>query len=374
MSVDVLLRTALALGVVVVAGRLTARALARTGQPGVIGEVLSGILLGPSLLGLLSPSTEAFLFPGIVRPLLGVTAEAGVLLYMFLVGLEFDATLLRNPAGASTFAPSALRWTSLVFTSQASIVAPFALGCALALAMFEASAAPGTSRTAFALFMGVAMSITAFPVLARILADRGLTRSQLGVTALACAAVNDVMAWCLLAVVVGVSHAMPKSGVPGELVIAFAIGAFIPTTSRLAQAAQRWLHGPVTILLLPAFFALTGLRTEISLVSSAGDWAWCAVIILAATLGKLGGAAAAGRLAGMPWRFAAALGALMNTRGLMELIVLNVGLEAGIITPRLFTMMVIMALVTTAMAAPLLGLVVKGRGNDRQDAQERSHA
>jgi Kef-type K+ transport system membrane component KefB len=168
----------------------------------------------------------------------------------------------------------------------------------------------------------------------------------------------------------GVSRALPSNGPPGELVIAFAAGVIVPSTSRFARTVSRWLQWPVTVLLLPAFFALTGLRTQITLVSSAGDWFLCLAIVAVATAGKFGGAAAAGRMSGMSWRFAAALGALMNTRGLMELIVLTVGLQAGIITPRLFTMMVIMALVTTAMTAPLLGLVAKSRGEDGQDPEE----
>ena len=354
----------LALAVVVLCGRVLGRAAAAIGQPRVIGEVLSGILLGPSLLGLVAPAAQAYLFPDDVRPALGVVAHLGVLLYMFLVGLEFDTGLLKR------------RTASLVVTSQASIVVPFALGYALAVALYDRFAPPGISLTVFALFMGVAMSITAFPVLARILTDRGLTRSELGVAALACAAINDVMAWCLLALVVGTTRALPSGGVPGELVIAFALGVVIPHDSPFARAAITWLNGAVTVLLLPAFFALTGLRTQIGLVATPYEWGVCALIILVATVGKFGGAAFAGRLMGMSWRFAGRLGALMNTRGLMELVVLTIGLDAGLISPTLFTMMVIMALVTTAMTTPLLDLI--GGGEDRreqeQHAERRAHA
>jgi Kef-type K+ transport system membrane component KefB len=342
LTADLLLHVLLALAVVVVSGRVMGRLVAAIGQPPVIGEVLSGILLGPSLLGIVAPAAESFLFPAAVRPPLGVVAHAGVVLYMFIVGLEFDAGLLKQRAA------------SLIVTSQASIVVPFLLGCGLAVTMYDAFAPAGVSVTVFALFMGVAMSITAFPVLARILTDRGLTRTALGVAALTCAAINDVMAWCLLAVVVGMTRAMPSGGVPGELVIAFALGAIVPHRSAFALTATRWLNGIVTVTLLPAFFALTGLRTQIALVSTGGQWIACLLIVVVATAGKFGGAAFAGRLTGMPWRFAARLGALMNTRGLMELVVLNVGLDAGLISPALFTMMVIMALVTTAMTAPLL--------------------
>jgi Kef-type K+ transport system membrane component KefB len=267
---------------------------------------------------------------------------------MFIVGLEFDTGLLKKQAA------------SLIVTSQASIIVPFLLGCGLAMTMYESFAPDGVSTTVFALFMGVAMSITAFPVLARILTDRGLTRTELGVAALTCAAINDVMAWCLLALVVGATRAMPTGGVPGELVIGFGLGAIIPHESAVALSATKWLKGIVTVLLLPAFFALTGLRTQITLMSTADEWLACLLIILVATAGKFGGAAFAGRLMGMPWRFAAKLGALMNTRGLMELVVLNVGLDAGLISPTLFTMMVVMALVTTAMTTPLLDALTAG--------------
>lgn len=342
MSAEFLFHAALAWLVVVACGRLAGRLVVRLGQPPVIGEVLSGILLGPSLLGLVAPEAEAYLFPPSVRPTLGTIAQLGVVVYMFLVGLEFDTALLRR------------RTLSLLATSQAAILVPFVLGCALAATVLSPYRPEEALRTPFVLFMGVAMSITAFPVLARILTDRGLTRTELGVAALTCAAVNDVMAWVLLAIVVGVTRAMPTSGVPGELVIAFALGAVIPASGAYARAIAHRLSFVVTVLLLPAFFALTGLRTQLALVSSASDWLMCAAIVMTATAGKMGGAALASRLSGMPWRFAAQLGALMNTRGLMELIVLAVGLDAGIISPTLFTMMVIMAIVTTAMTGPLL--------------------
>ena len=348
MNADLLFHILLALAVVAISGRLVGRLVAAIGQPAVIGEVLSGILLGPSLLGLVAPGAEAFLFPAAVRPALGTVAQVGVVVYMFLVGLEFDTGLLKQRA-----AP-------LIVTSQASIIVPFLCGCALAVGLHDRLAPDAVSVAAFSLFMGVAMSITAFPVLARILTDRGLTRTPLGVAALTCAAINDVMAWCLLALVVGATRAMPSGGVPGELVIAFAIGAAVPHHSAFARSLTKWLNGIVTVMLLPAFFAMTGLRTQIGLMSSAREWMICLAIVLVATAGKFGGAALAGRAMGMSWRFAAQLGALMNTRGLMELVVLNVGLDAGLISPTLFTMMVVMALVTTAMTSPLLALASRG--------------
>jgi Kef-type K+ transport system membrane component KefB len=266
--------------------------------------------------------------------------------------------------------------------------------------------------TSFALFMGASMAITAFPVLARILTDRGLDKTDLGGVALGCAAADDVTAWCLLAMVVGVAQAdlsnavrviagaivfivimflaiqpllrrvtrvwdtqpgaLPPLAVSGTFLAvllaalttevigihavfgAFLLGAVIPHDSRIAREFTAKLKDPVTVLLLPAFFAYTGMRTQINLVSGWESWLWCAAIILVATIGKFGGTLAAARLTGLCWRDAAALGTLMNTRGLMELIVLNIGLDLGVISPTLFAMMVVMALVTTAATAPVL--------------------
>jgi Kef-type K+ transport system membrane component KefB len=244
------------------------------------------------------------------------------------------------------------------------------MGATTLAPMKPAAAAP----LPFILFSGVALAMTAFPVLARILTDRGLVRTELGVAALTCAAVNDVMGWLLLAIVVGLAPAMPAHGIPGELAIAFALGVIVPVDGAVARTLTRWLFPVVTIVLLPPFFALTGLRTEIGLVSSGRDWLICLAIIVAATIGKIGGTSLASRLSGWPWPFALRLGALMNTRGLMELIVLAVGLDAGIISPALFTMMVIMAIVTTAMTGPLLALIVDRGERDRQDGEERAHA
>ena len=302
---------------------------------------------------------------------------------------------------------------TVVLFPQVSIALPFALGVGLALFLYPDSSQPGIRFVAFALFMGVAMSITAFSLLARILTDRGLSRTELGVAALTCAAVEDVTAWCLLAVVVGVARAtvsgalvsavmavafivvmflagrplaarltrrissnepsieaitwtlacMLVSAVAAELIGihaifgAFMFGAIQPAGGPIARFLRLERAPMVTILFLPAFFALTGLRTEIGLLSSTQDWLICGAITVLAIAGKFGGTFIAGRIVGMPARFAARLGVLMNTRGLMELVVLNVGLDIGVISPRLFTMMVIMAIVTTAITAPLLDLI-----------------
>jgi Kef-type K+ transport system membrane component KefB len=401
LSTDLLSHVLLALAVVVVFGHLFGRLVSAVGQPPVIGETLSGILLGPSLLGRLFPEAEAFLFPDSVRPHLGVLAQLGVVLYMFVVGLEFDAASLRRRA-----AP-------FVFTSLASIAVPFALGTGLAFYIYRDFSPAGVRFLAFWLFMGVAMSITAFPVLARILTDRGLSKTELGTAALTCAAVDDVTAWCLLAVAVGVARAVVASALLSTLLTvgfiavmflivapitarlvdhrevdrpsqeaivwtlvgmlvsavlaeiigihaifgAFIFGAILPPDSPVAQHLALRRTPVVTMMFLPAFFALTGLRTEIGLLSGPRDWAICLLVILFATVGKFGGTIAAARIAGLPWRFSAQLAALMNTRGLMELVVLNVGLDLGVISPRLFTIMVMMALATTAMTAPLLDLL-----------------
>ncbi len=401
MSSALTINVLLALATVIVTGRLLGTALSRIGQPPVIGEVLAGILLGPSLLGHLSPALEARLFPDTVTPALAVVAQIGVVLYMFAVGLEFDAASLRRRA--ATF----------VLVSEVSIAVPFLLGLAMAAFIRPEFGSPGVRPIAFALFMGIAMSITAFPVLARILTDRAMTRTELGVAALTCAAVGDVTAWCLLAIVVGVTRAALTSALssaalaalfivlmftiarpiaarlvrPGNresasteavawtlaglllsavaaeaigihaIFGAFLYGAILPADSAIARSLGAERTPVVTMLLLPAFFALTGLRTEIALVSTPYDWTICALITAAAVAGKFGGTLAGGALVGLPWRFAARLGILMNTRGLMELVVLNVGLDLGVLTPRLFTMMVVMAIVTTAMTAPLLDLV-----------------
>jgi Kef-type K+ transport system membrane component KefB len=306
----------------------------------------------------------------------------------------------------------AKRAHAAVAVSHSSIVVPFALGTILALGLYPAFSHQGVPFTSFALFMGVAMSITAFPVLARVLTDRNLDKTEIGSIALSCAAADDVSAWCLLAFVVGVAQAnlaasaMVIGGAvafiavmflavqpflrratlvwdnrPGPLPTpvvactfvavllasltteaigvhavfgAFLLGAVIPHDSRIAREFNEKLKEIVTVLLLPAFFAYTGMRMQIGLVSGWESWMWCGAIIVVATIGKFGGALAAARLTGLGWRDSAVLGTLMNTPGLMELIVLNIGLDLGVISPTLFAMMVIMALVTTGLTAPVL--------------------
>jgi Kef-type K+ transport system membrane component KefB len=392
-----LLHLLIALGLVMAVGRAIGRLFRSLGQPPVIGEVVGGILLGPSLLGWLSPGAYAFVLPTAVTPVLGAVAQLGVILYMFLVGLDLNPERLRN------------RVQSTIAISHSSIVAPFVLGAALALFLYPRFSTSAVPFTSFALFVGVAMSITAFPVLARILADRGLTRTEIGALALTCAAIADVTSWCLLAFVVGIVQADTGAGVrvatltsvfillmfvvarpvmariagrlagePGPDTVAFVLvallasalsteaigvhalfgaflfGAVIPHESRLAGALHRSLSDLVTVLLLPAFFASTGMRTEIGLLTDVTAWLVCGLIVVVATVGKFGGTFVAARLTGIEPHSAAALGVLMNTRGLMELIVLNVGFEMGVISPTLFTMFVIMALATTLATTPIV--------------------
>jgi Kef-type K+ transport system membrane component KefB len=402
---ELLLHVLLALIVIIAASRLLGALFRYLHQPRVIGEVIAGIVLGPSLLGRVAPELQHFLLPETTAPYLGIVAQIGVILFMFLVGLELDTSVLRE------------RSHTTLAISHASIVLPFLLGALLAVWLYPVLSSADVAFTHFTLFMGVSMSVTAFPVLARILTDRNMHRSKLGVIALSCAAVDDVSAWCLLAAIVGLVHARGASALvtlgltlayvafmltvvrrgllhwlrreslrgalptwSGATVLiallisalitesigihalfgAFLLGAIIPHDSQLARDTTRKLEDLVVVVLLPAFFAFTGMRTRLSLLDSAADIGLCALIVLVACVGKIGGTVVAGRLTGLGLREATALGVLMNTRGLMELIVLNVGLDLGVISPRLFAMLVVMAVVTTLATAPLLSLLSRG--------------
>ena len=386
---------------IVVAARLTGACFRWIGQPQVIGEMAAGILLGPSFLGWAAPQLHVALFPPASLPFLATLSQVGLLLFMFLVGVEFNSTAIRSLGRAAAF------------TSAVSIALPFLLGALLASYLYPRVADQSVSFAAFSLFLGAAMSITAFPVLARILAERGLTKTRLGTLALACAAVDDVTAWCILAYIVAFVRATneskplwvtlagvtlfaalmifavrpllrrfrhsvtPQGGIThdtiGALLLllllsaamtewlgvhllfgAFLFGAILPRDDRFAHAVTESLEAITLVLLLPIFFAFVGLRTSLALAGGGGMWMYCVLIIVVAVVGKLGGAALAARAAGIPWRTSLAVGTLMNTRGLMELVILNIGYDLGVINDAVFSMMVIMALVTTFLTTPLL--------------------
>jgi Kef-type K+ transport system membrane component KefB len=385
----------------------------RIGQPAVVGEMIAGILLGPSLFGLLAPQAFQFVFaPSSLEPL-RLFSQIGVCLFMFAVGMELDVSQLKRQVQTA------------IVVSHSSIVIPYLLGVTLALFLFQQLAQPGATFTAFALFMGISMSITAFPVLVRILKDRKIFKTALGSTATACAAVDDVTAWIILAFVIAISRANSVGGAafsfglvivfvslmllvikpnlpkwlgqsaleadqPGKVTLAVVVGVVIasafsteligihalfgaflagtvmPSTSDFREKLVVRVENISSVLLLPVFFAFTGLRTHIGLLSHAHDWIICLIIIGVATAGKLGGSALAARLTGMDTLSSLQLGALMNTRGLMELIALNIGYDLGILSQRIFTMLVIMALVTTVMTGPFLTLF----GNRKPALQE----
>jgi K+:H+ antiporter len=381
------------LAVVIVAARLLGSVARRLGQPPVIGEVLAGVLLGPSLFG---DGFSAAVFPADTRPFLTALGNVGVAMFMFVVGLELERTLLRG------------RGRVAATVSVTSILLPFAGGAVLALTLTDHA---GADRLGFVLFIGAAMSVTAFPVLARILTDRGMHRTPLGVLALTCAAIDDVLAWSLLAVVVVLSgnagseqwlivllplyvvlmfwgvrpllrrlFATTRSRVPALLTVtlagallsgaatewlglhflfgAFLFGAVLPRdgTERLREEILGRVSEFNATLLLPIFFIVAGLNVDLSGIGTAG-LAELGLVLLVAITGKFGGAFAGARLHRLPARTSAALATLMNTRGLTELIILSVGLQLGLLDQQLYSIMVVMAVITTAMAGPLLRLI-----------------
>ncbi len=388
---------------IVLFARVFAAIFVKFGQPAVIGEMLAGIVLGPSVVGALCPDAFQFIFPANSLGALRMLSQVGIILFMFVVGMELDVSHLRRKADTA------------ILVSHISILFPYFLGVLFSFFIFRSFASEHTPFLSFALFMGIAMSITAFPVLARIIEDRGLSGSFLGTTAITCAAVGDVTAWGILAFVVALAKfggagqsvltiglalgfigamfcvgrpilkrllaaRLPDSGVPSRATIvaililvfscalftevigihalfgAFLAGVILPANPAFRSHLQEKLESFSSAFLLPLFFAFTGLRTQIGLLHDWEGWLVCAVLVGIATLGKLGGSMAAARWTGMNWHDSFCLGALMNTRGLVELIVLNVGYDLGILSARVFAMMIVMALVTTAMTGPLLSL------------------
>jgi Kef-type K+ transport system membrane component KefB len=399
----------LAVALVVAACKAFGWLAIRLGQPAVIGEITAGIVLGPSVFGLVWPAAADALLPKVVMPQLNVLAQLGVVLFVFLTGLELNTKLLRG------------RGHLAVVVSHVSIAVPFLLGILLAVMAYTKFAPEGVGYLAFALFFGVSMSVTALPVLVRILMDLGMFRSEVGVVALTCAVVDDVTAWTLLALVVALVTVTSMTGVLltvaltavfigvlflvvrpllSKLVVnvspsklrtiaplsivavllcamatewigvhamfgAFLFGMIFPRGNLI----EEWLHekagGLTTALMLPLFFAYSGLRTDIGLLAAdATLWLWCGAILLVAVAGKLGGSAIAARAVGESWNRSLQVGTLMNCRGLTELVVLNVGLDLGVLSPVLFTMLVIMALISTAMAAPLAAYFARRDGQN----------
>lgn len=411
---DPLLNLLIAIPTVILACKAGAWCLRRLGQPPVVGEIAVGILLGPSLLGWVWPQGQQGLFPPEVLPFIGAPGDLGLLAFMFAIGLEIDFGLLRGQSRTA------------IAVSQASIALPLALGMGLALGMHGTFAPEGVGPVPFMLFIAVSMSITAFPVLARILADRGLQRTRVGGLALGCAAVGDVTTWCLLVAVVGLTagggpwaalttvllagvYLLGMVGVVRPLLTwwarraertesdgavmvvlfsgvclsalateaiglhalfgAFVFGALAPRRAPVIERSASRLLAVAVPVLLPLFFVALGLRTDVSLLTaSSGQWWWALAVLAVAVLGKWGGGAGAARLAGQSWRDSMAIGALMNCRGLTELVVLDIGLSLGVIGPGLFTTLVLMALATTAVTGPALswtGVGGGGRGSGR---------
>jgi len=402
-------RLLLQLIVIVLATRAVGALFRRAGLPAVVGEITAGILLGPSLLGWLWPGGFAFIFAAASLDVLRLFSQIGVTVFMFVVGMDLEAGELRTKGG------------SAILISQTGILVPYLFGMISAFFLYPHYAGATTSFTSFALFLGIAMSITAFPVLVRILRERDLVKTPLGVTAITCAAAGDASAWALLALVVAfvraqglaatllnlallavfgvlmlgpIRRSLPRwLGVerweggrpnPGALTAvlifmtasalateimgihalfgAFLAGAIMPRQKAFRDYLAVRLENFTEVLLLPLFFAFSGLRTHLGLLSDASGWVVCLVIVAVATAGKLGGTLLAARWDGMDWNGAFSLGALMNTRGLMELIALNIGYDLGVLPPRIFTVLVLMALVTTFLTGPLLSLGERFRG------------
>src|SRR3954447_6783634 len=407
------------IALVVIVARLAGLLVRRVRQPVVVAEIFAGLALGPSLLGLFPGNPTLRVFPADVRPFLTVIAALGLIIFMFIVGLELDLALIRGKTGTAAR------------VSLTSIALPFTLGCLLALWLYPSHASAGghtVQRLPFALFIGAAMSVTAFPVLARILSERGMHRTQTGALALACAAIEEVLAGTMLAVVL----ALVQASGPGQLVEmlieatvfvfvmfrivrprlrslvdrrraaggltpnifaivlvgilvsayitnwigihaifgAFVFGAIMPRddAAPLSQDILERLEQVTVLLLLPVFFIATGLNVNIRGLGARG-WLELAAVLVVACVGKFVGAAGAARLSGISPRRSSAVGILMNTRGLTELVILNIGFALGILDRELFTVLVLMAVITTVMTDPLLRLVYPDRMVARDVAQ-----
>jgi len=388
---------------ILIVSRIFGFLFAKIGQPTVIGEILAGIVLGPSLLGYFYPEAFHFLFAAKSLGNLFILSQVGLILFMFTVGMDLNIGELKEKMG------------KIYVISHASIVIPYFFGMLLAYFVYQEFAATQTDFLSFALFIGISMSITAFPVLARIVQEKGLSKTHLGTISVASAAIDDVTAWCILAAVIAIaksgsfisalytiafaiiyviamlfiirpflkrvgeiysnSEVLNKSIVAFLFLIlilsafttqaigihalfgAFLAGVVMPPLPNFRRMIIEKIEDVSVTLLLPLFFVFTGLRTEIGLLNTPYLWAICALFILVAVTGKFGGGAFTARILGETWRDSLSIGVLMNTRGLMELIVLNIGYEMGILPPPIFVMLVIMALVTTFMTTPALSII-----------------
>jgi Kef-type K+ transport system membrane component KefB len=389
--------------VIIACARLFGYLFKKIRQPAVIGEIVAGILLGPSIIGAYFPEVTNFLFPAASLSTLSLISQIGLILFMFIIGMELDLKAISKQAYGA------------VIISHASIIIPYTLGMVLAYYIYHDYAPAGISFLSFALFMGIAMSITAFPVLARILQEKKLTRSKLGAMALTCAAADDLTAWCILAAVIALvksgssfsvlftiglalayvlvmlkivrpfleklGHVYEKNEKRRTPIIAlllviliisayitsvigihalfgaFMAGVIMPSSFSFRKIIIDKIEDVSIILLLPLFFVITGLRTQIGLINEGHLWVTFGWIMFVAVAGKFGGSALAARIVGQSWKDSLSIGVLMNTRGLMQLIVLNIGYDLKIISAQIFAMMVLMALVTTFMTSPALDLI-----------------
>ena len=374
----------------------------KMGQPAVIGEIAAGIFLGPSVLGWFFPGIAQFLFPVQSFDNLQFLSQIGLILFMFVIGMELDAEVVRKQA------------LEAVIISHASIIIPYAFGVLLSYFLYTQFANPAIPFLAFALFMGIAMSITAFPVLARIIRERNMSGTRLGTLALTCAAAGDVTGWCILPIIIAIVKAGSSANIfftVGPVIAytllmffvvrpavkkihqkaggksnsrslmamtfivlllsaytteslgihalfgAFLAGLIMPQDKFFREVVSGKIEDVSIVLLLPLFFVITGLRTQVTLLNNSSLWAAFGWILLVAVMGKFGGSTFAARIVGQNWKNSLSIGALMNTRGLMELVVLNIGYDLGILSPEIFSMMVIMALLTTFMTNPAMNLI-----------------
>ena len=392
-----------ALTAILLVSRVFGALFARLGQPRVLGEIVSGIALGPSVLGAVAPDIAARLISPSVVEALGAIGEVGLILFMFLVGLEFDLGLVRRKGHVA------------LLVSHTSICLPLLGGVVLGLCSYALWYEGAVPFLPFVLFMGLAMSVTAFPVLTRILRDRNLHTTSLGALAVACAAADDITAWCLLALLLGFANAETGAGlssIVGAIVYcammwgavrpllqrmsggslanlgtlflglfcsalaaewvgihaffgAFLFGLCVPRDTVSAEQLSGKLQDITSALLMPAFFVISGMRTEFGSLAEFDGWLLCTLVIAVAAAGKLIGTIVPARLAGLGWNESVRLGVLMNTRGLMEIVIANIALDCGIIPPQMFTVLVVMALVTTFATGPLLNLAERWRNGFR---------